>query len=219
MTPRGRGQLQIVAVGWDPEGILAAPQGGHIQRRNLQKQLQTDKELAEQVEKERLKARDELMRARELRAQPTSHLELVEYFLNTEGDEMQYEVARCRPLVSAEFITFLGQAIGEERFAKRPNEGRVAELEALQEFLKDAVAAFDAQQATIVAPLDRMKLLLTSKDKRATLLEMAGNNQIDQPLLDLLQQNISAARAGGQEEAAQFMEKIHLATKKFLITV
>lgn len=50
----------------------------------------------------------------------------------------------------------------------------MAELEALQEFLKDAVAAFDAQQATIVAPLDRMKLLLTSKDKRATLLEMAG---------------------------------------------
>lgn len=50
----------------DPEGILAAPQGGHIQRRNLQKQLQTDKELAEQVEKERLKARDELMRAREV---------------------------------------------------------------------------------------------------------------------------------------------------------
>ena len=55
---------------------------------------------------------------------------------------------------------------GGERFAKRPNEGRVAELESLQEFLKDAVAAFDAQQATIVAPLDRMKLLLQSKDKR-----------------------------------------------------
>ena len=47
----------------------------------------------------------------------------------------------------------------------------------------------------------------------------AGDNQIDQPLLDLLQQNISAARAGGQEEAAVFMEKIHAATKKFLITV
>lgn len=51
----------------DPEGILAQPQGGHIQRRSLQKQLQTDKELAEQVEKERLKARDELMAAREVR--------------------------------------------------------------------------------------------------------------------------------------------------------
>lgn len=63
---------------------------------------------------------------------------------------------------------------GEERFSKVPNEGRVAELEALQEFLKDAVAVFDAQQATIVAPLDRMKRLLQSKDKRATLLEMAG---------------------------------------------
>ena len=48
----------------------------------------------------------------QLRVQPTSHLELVEYFLNTEGDEMQYEVARCRPLVTAEFTTYLGQAIG-----------------------------------------------------------------------------------------------------------
>ena len=69
---------------------------------------------------------------------------------------------------------------GEERFAKRPNEGRVAELESLQEFLKDAVADFDAQQATIVAPLDRMKLLLTSKDKRTTLLEMAGVHRTPQ---------------------------------------
>ena len=32
----------------------------------MQKQMATDKELAEQVEQERLKARDELMRAREV---------------------------------------------------------------------------------------------------------------------------------------------------------
>lgn len=63
---------------------------------------------------------------------------------------------------------------GDERFGRAPNEGRVAELEALQEFLVDAVAAFDAEQATIVAPLDRMKRLLQAKDKRTTLLEMAG---------------------------------------------
>lgn len=49
----------------------------------------------------------------QLRVQPTSHQELVEYFLDTEGDEMTYEVARCRPLVTEEFVAYLARAIGE----------------------------------------------------------------------------------------------------------
>ena len=36
----------------------------------------------------------------------------------------------------------------------------------------------------------------------------AGNNEIDQPLLDLLQQNIAAAKAANQEKPAEFMEKV-----------
>lgn len=50
----------------DPEGILSAPKGGHISRRQLQKQIVDDKELQEQVEKERLKARAELQARREV---------------------------------------------------------------------------------------------------------------------------------------------------------
>jgi hypothetical protein len=36
----------------------------------------------------------------------------------------------------------------------------------------------------------------------------AGNNEIDQPLLDLLQQNIAAAKAADQEKPAEFMQKV-----------
>ncbi len=47
----------------------------------------------------------------------------------------------------------------------------------------------------------------------------AGNNEIDQPLLDLLQQNIDAAKASGQEKPAEFMEKVRDAAKRYMITV
>lgn len=47
----------------------------------------------------------------------------------------------------------------------------------------------------------------------------AGNNEIDQPLLDLLQQNITAAKASGQDKPAEFMEKVHDAARRYMITV
>ncbi len=50
----------------DPEGILAAPKGGHISRRQLQKQIVDDKELQAEMEKEREKARAELQARREV---------------------------------------------------------------------------------------------------------------------------------------------------------
>lgn len=43
-------------------------------------------------------------------------------------------------------------------------------------------------------------------------------NEIDAALLDLLLQNIEAARTAGQEEPAQFMEKVRQAAMKFAVT-
>lgn len=43
-------------------------------------------------------------------------------------------------------------------------------------------------------------------------------NEIDAALLDLLQQNIEAARTAGQEEPAKFMEKVRQAAMKFAMT-
>lgn len=48
---------------------------------------------------------------------------------------------------------------------------------------------------------------------------IAGNNEIDTALLDLLQQNIDGAKAAGQKEPAEFMEKIRDAARKFVMTV
>lgn len=47
------------------------------------------------------------------RKTPETHADLVEYFLATEGGEMQYEVARRRPLITPEFFSFLAAEIGE----------------------------------------------------------------------------------------------------------
>ncbi|KAK9909063.1 hypothetical protein WJX75_006635 [Coccomyxa subellipsoidea] len=208
-----------MAVGWDPEGILAAPKGGHISRRQLQKQIVDDKELQEQMEKERQKARAELQARREARKLPETQAEIVEFFLETESDEMEFEVARCRPLLTEDLFAYVQQQISEERFKTSANQDRVAELELLLNYLKGAVEKLDSAVQGKVTPLERMKKLLTSKDKKATLLEMAGNNEIDTALLDLLQQNIDGAKAAGQKEPAEFMEKIRDAARKFVMTV
>lgn len=52
----------------DPEGLLAAPKGGHISRRMLSRQAQDDEELKEQMDKAREEARQELSAQREVRA-------------------------------------------------------------------------------------------------------------------------------------------------------
>ena len=203
----------------DPEGILAAPQGGHVQRRTFQKQVAESEEMAERVEAERQKAREALMAKRAARSPPSEARALVEYFLETEADELEYEVARTRPALSEDFFKELDAEVGTARFAKVVNEDRVAELEMLRDFLKQAIAAFDAQAAALAAPAERMRKLLTAKDKRATLLEMAGANEIDKELVALLDTNAKAAKSAGQEEAAEFLGKVRDAARKFLISV
>lgn len=64
---------------------------------------------------------------------------------------------------------------GQARFGSNPNQDKIAELEGLKEFLEGAVKVIDAKLQEISAPADRMKKLLTAPDKKAMLLEMAGD--------------------------------------------
>ncbi|KAK9843266.1 hypothetical protein WJX74_009460 [Apatococcus lobatus] len=210
--------LRVQAVGWDPEGILSQPKGGHIQRRTMNKQIAEDDQLAEQVEKERLKAREELQKKRAERKTPATHDQLIDYFMTTESEEMSFEVSRCRPLITEDFMKHLADQISQQKFASNASEDRVAELEGLQQFLKEGTAAVDAAAKEMAAPAERMRALLSSKDKKAALLDLASANQIDKPLLDLLQQNIDAARTAGQEQPALFMEKIKAAAQRYRLT-
>lgn len=131
---------------------------------------------------------------------------------------MQYEVARCRPQLTAEFFKQLDTLVGQERFAPKPDEERLAELETLRQYLEEAKEAVDKAVQANISAVDRMKKLLSAPDKKAMILEMAEANEIDVALMDLLQSNIEAAKGAGQDKAAEFMEKVKTAAAKFLIT-
>jgi hypothetical protein len=63
----------------------------------------------------------------------------------------------------------------------------------------------------------RLKRLLTAKDHRQEILDMAAANQIDTALLQLLQQNIESATAAKQADAAAFMTKVRDASARYVI--
>jgi hypothetical protein len=46
----------------------------------------------------------------------------------------------------------------------------------MREYLKGAVEAVDAKKEKMLEPVDRLRKLLSSKDKKETLLEMAGTH-------------------------------------------
>ncbi|GAB4813192.1 hypothetical protein N2152v2_000238 [Parachlorella kessleri] len=217
--PRLSARLKVAATNWDPEGLFgrAAPASGIIERRLMQQRISTDKEFAASFEKMQAKLKEELDAKREAREVPADDHDLVNHLLDTEAMEMDYEVARCRPRLTAEFFALLDRKIGIERFSTAPDEEKLAELEALRDFLKEAVAAVDKTVSSVTAPQERMVKLLQAKDKKATLLEMAGAGEIDQGLFDLLQQNIDSARQAGQSAAADFMEKVLVAAKRYSV--
>lgn len=201
----------------DPEGILGQPAGGHIERRTRQKTLQQSKEEQEANRKAQEEERQAIMQKREARVVPTSPVDLIEYFLDTESQEMEYEIARCRPYMNEDFFKHLDQAIGTLRFSSTPDEDRLAELEALREVLKAGVEALDQMAANVAAPAQRAKELLQAKDKKQKIQEMAATNQIDNDMLNILRQNAMLAREAGNDEVGTFIDKVIIACQKFLI--
>lgn len=49
---------------------------------------------------------------------------------------LQFEVARCRPLLTADFFKQLDTLVGQERFSAKPDEERLAELETLRQVVE-----------------------------------------------------------------------------------
>ncbi|KAF8061121.1 celF [Scenedesmus sp. PABB004] len=208
--PSRRRAVVVAAVEHDPEGLFKglAPKTGIIERRLMMKQMETaDSEFKKVLNMAGDEDRKVQLMRRESRKPPEDHHELIEYFLNTQADDMEFEVARCRPALTAEFFKTLDALLGAERFAAKPDEDRLAELDTLRQYLEEGAEAVDKAVAANVSAVERMKALLSAADKKAKIRDMAAANEIDAPLMDLLQQNIDAARAAGQEAPAEFMEK------------
>ncbi|WIA44033.1 hypothetical protein OEZ86_010404 [Tetradesmus obliquus] len=212
--------MRVYATSYDPDNLFAgsAPRQGLIERRLMAKQMETDKEFAKAVTMARDDDQKKIMLRRQSRQPPADHVELVEFFLNTQADDMEFEVARCRPQLTPEFFKQLDTLVGQERFSPKPDEERLAELDLLRKYLEEAVEAVDKAVAANISAVERMKKLLSSPDKKQAISDMAAANEIDVALIDLLQQNIEAAKGAGQDDAAAFMEKVKNAAAKFLVT-
>ena len=88
---RKHASVSVYATNWDPENLFkgTAPKTGIIERRLMQKQVETDKDFAKAVAMARDEDQKQVMFRRQSRTPPTDHIELVEYFLNTQADDME----------------------------------------------------------------------------------------------------------------------------------
>ena len=141
------------------------------------------------------------------------------FFLDTEAQEIEFEIARMRPRLNKEFFDHLQVELGKLRFSVNKTqavEDRLFELEALQKALQEATEAYDKLQADLVATKKNLTEILTSKDVKATLLDLVERNALNRPLLTLLDENIATAHSVNQKQAAEYMEKLRGLVLKYL---
>ena len=132
---------------------------------------------------------------------------------------MEFEVSRYRPMLDESFFRHLDSLVGGLRFStgEDKDEDGLAELEGLRDYLTQATKLVDQAVTKVSSAKDRVTKLLTSRDKKELILQMAENNEIDHAFMIALDSNIKAARIAGQEEPAKFMEKVRDACMKFYV--
>ncbi|KAK4262640.1 hypothetical protein QN277_028178 [Acacia crassicarpa] len=214
-----RSRTKIYCIGWDPEGVLGPPQTGHLARLEFKRRLEKDAEAREAFQRQVREEKERRQALRQSRVVPDTLEELVEYFLDTEAQDIEFEIARMRPRLNAEFFEHLQLELGKLRFSvskTQDMEDRLIELEALQKALQEGTEAYDKMQNELITARASLTKILSSKDVKATLLEMVERNEINRSLLALLDENIANAQKSNQKQAAEFMEKLRGAVVKYI---
>ncbi|GFP81795.1 hypothetical protein PHJA_000322800 [Phtheirospermum japonicum] len=197
---------KIRCIGWvsitthtncskDPEGILRPPSSGHIAKLEFKRRLEKDSEARDAFERQVREEKDRMRALRESRVIPDATEALVEYFLDTEAQEIEFEIARLRPRLNEEFFSHLKLELGKLRFAVSKTEdieNRVIELETLEKALQEGIGML------------------------IEMLDMVEQNELNRSLLTLLDENIANAYQGNQTQAAEYMEKIRRAMLKYI---
>jgi len=210
---------KISCIGWDPEGILGAPQGGHIARLEFRRRLERDSEAREAFERQVREEKERRRSEREARVIPDTDAGLVEFFLDTEAREIEIEVGRLRPRLNEAFFNHISREIAQIKFAVTRTaemEDRLIELEAMQKVLLEGVEAYDKLQNDLVTAKERLMKILQSSDRKATLLEMVERNELNISILTLLDENIASAKTSNQDDAVAFMENVRSSIVKYI---
>ncbi|XP_034709804.1 uncharacterized protein LOC117932632 [Vitis riparia] len=217
-APR-RLRTKISCVGWDPEGLFGSPNTGHIARLEFKRRLEKDADAREAFQRHVLEEKERRQALRQSRVIPDTPEELIEYFLDTEAQEFEFEIARMRHRLDKDFFSQLQSELGQLRFSVSKTEemeDRLIELEALQKALLEGTEAYDKMQADLITAKESLTKILTSKDVKATLLEMVEKNELNRSLLALLDENIASAQSSEQKQAVAFMEKLRAAVLKYI---
>ncbi|KAK9143297.1 hypothetical protein Syun_012697 [Stephania yunnanensis] len=211
---------KIMCVTWDPEGLLGAPQTGHIARLEFKRRLEKDADAREAFQQHVREEKERRRVLRESRATPDGPEELIEYFLDTEAQELQFEIARLRPRTNSLFFSRLNFLRTRVKFVVKHTSIhlnlRREELRHIAKALTEGAEAYDKVQTDLVTAKASLAQILTSKDVKATLLEMVEQNKLNRSLLALLDENIASAHKVEQKEAAAFMEKVRGAVLKYM---
>ncbi|KAK2426084.1 dimethylallyl, adenosine tRNA methylthiotransferase [Trifolium repens] len=206
-------------LSWDPEGILGQPNTGHLARLEFKRRMEKDSDAREAFERQVREEKERRQALRQSRDVPDTPQDLIEYLLDTEAQEIEFEIARMRPRLNKEFFSELKSELGQLRFAvnKTPlMDDRLTELEALEKAIQEGIDAYDKMQNELTKAKESLTKILTSKDVKATLLEMVETNEINRSLLTLLDENIATAHEAKQKQAAEYMEKLRGAVLKYI---
>lgn len=207
---------QALEISYDPDGLFPEVDESSasmmIDRRLGVRQAEKEKEMEEEMKKEHEEARAKLQEERDARVQPDSDdpEALVKYFFDTEINEMEYEIVRCRPLLVESFFQHLQKTVDESEGLEKEKR------EALYKVTSGFVGFVDQTTRAMLQPQERMIKLLTAKDKKAMILEMVETGELDVNLMALLKTNENTARQAGRTQEADFMQKIYNACAKFV---
>ncbi|XP_021738101.1 uncharacterized protein LOC110704598 [Chenopodium quinoa] len=205
---------------WDPEGVFKTPaQTGHIDKLEFKRRFEKDADAKVDYERHLREEKERREALRQSRVIPDTDSELIEYFLDTEAQEIEFEIARLRPRLNDGFFRQLQSEIGQLRFAMAKTEemeDRLIELEALQKALSEATEAYDKLQSDLVKAKQSLTKIFTSKDVNSTLLEMVEHNELNISLVTLLDENIASAHRSDQKQAAEYMEKLRASVIKYV---
>ncbi|KNA06393.1 hypothetical protein SOVF_181510 [Spinacia oleracea] len=205
---------------WDPEGVFKTPaQTGHFARLDMKKGIEKEADAKDDYERYLKNEKERREALRQARVIPDTDSELIEYFLDTEAQEIEYEIARLRPRLNDGFFKQLQSELGHLRFAMAKTEemeDRVFELEALQKAILEGIEGYDKMQSELVKAKESLTKIFTSKDVNKTLLDMVELNELNMSLVTLLDENIASANRSDQKQAAEYMEKLRASVLKYV---
>ncbi|KAE9459434.1 hypothetical protein C3L33_08645, partial [Rhododendron williamsianum] len=214
--PRRSTQIRCIG-GKDPEG----------------KPRKSDAEATEAFKRQIRQEKERRRALRQSRVVPDTPGELFEYYIDTEAKEIESEIARLKPPSREleeffEFFSYVRFELGQLRSVvskTEDTEDRLFELDssqkALMEGTEDDKLQADLLKAKKSLANKSLTKILTSKDVKATLLDMVERNErnrlrllnmveqneLNRSLLTLLDEKIVTAQKDGQKHAVAFMEK------------